>query len=355
MAETHEGHEKSHEGHHDGKKTVKVRVPKMGPTMLGLLLIVAIVVIVAGALMIFNPFKTSGNSGIANALSSQDAAKKAIDYINNNLVATGQTATFVSVDKVSGMYRVITAYQSQNIPVYITEDGTYLFVSQPLNTSQEIPKSSSTGTTTPQQIPKADKPVAQLFVMGFCPYGVQAENTMAPVVSLLGKVADIQIHFIASVSGTTVDSVSSLHGATEAQEDLRQVCIMKYYDQTTYWKYLSYMDNSCYGVINTKDATALDTCWKAAATNAGIDTSKISTCSSGSEGINLLKADETLDNQLGISGSPTLVINGVQYGGTRTSDAFKTAICSAFNTAPTQCSQTISANGTASAPTGGCG
>jgi protein-disulfide isomerase len=286
------------------------------------------------------------------ALSSNQAGNKAVGYINENLVASGYQATLVSVEEVSGIYRVTTSYQGQNIAVYITKDGTFLFVSGAINTSQEIPKQSN--QTTSGEIPKTDKPVVDLFVMGFCPYGVQAENIMKPVVDLLGSKADIGIKFIVSIQGDTVDSVQSLHGTTEAQEDLRQVCIMKYYDQKTYWNYLMSIDNDCYGKITTSDATALETCWKSAATKAGIDTAKIGTCSSGSEGLNLLKADEQLSTQYGVTGSPTLIINGVTYSGSRSSEAYKQAICSAFTTAPSECSQTIAESNTTTSSSGGC-
>ena len=186
--------------------------------------------------------------------------------------------------------------------------------------------------------------------MAFCPYGIQAEAAMKPVVDLFGTNADIQVHFIANVGGTTPDSVQSLHGAVEAQEDLRQVCIMKYYDQKTLWKYIMPIDNNCSSLRS--DTTAYDTCWKNAATSAGINVSKIDACSTGSEGVNLLKADEALTTQYGISGSPTLLINGVTYNGERTADAYKAAICSGFTTQPSVCSQNLSS--TAAAASGNC-
>ena len=46
--------------------------------------------------------------------------------------------------------------------------------------------------------------------------------------------------------------------------------------------------------------------------------------------------------ELGISGSPTFVINGVQVQVGRSPEAVKKAVCDAFNTAPSECSQTLS-------------
>jgi len=320
------------------KKVITIHLPNINVWMITTLILAIVLVVFY--------LKSSSITGMAS-LTSKQAADKAIDYINKNLVQSG-TASLVSVEEMSGVYKVITSYQGQQIPVYVTKDGTYLFISQPLNMAQEI----TTTTTKPQQVVKTDRPKVELFVMSFCPYGVQAETLMKPVFDLLGTKADIKIRFIANVQGNTVDSVQSLHGATEAQEDLRQLCIMKYYDQKTYWNYLMEIDNNCYGKINTRDANALDACWKNAATKFGIDVEKIKNCSNSSEGLNLLKEDEQLVEQYGVSGSPTLIINGVEYRGERSSEAFKQAICKTFTTAPEECNQTLST--ASSSATGGC-
>ena len=123
--------------------------------------------------------------------------------------------------------------------------------------------------------------------MSFCPYGVQAENAMAPVVDLLGTKADIKVRYIASVNGTTVDSVKSLHGLIEAKEDLRQLCIAKYYPQEL-WPYLADVNAQCYPVY--KNTTQIESCQKSVTATLGIDNQKIETCAGGSEGLGLLKA-----------------------------------------------------------------
>lgn len=320
------------------KKVVTIHLPKINLWMIAtVILAIALVVVYIGG------FKLSGMA----VLTSDQAAKQAVDYINNNLVQTG-SVSLVSVKELSGMYEVTTTYQNQQIPVYVTKDGSYLFVSQPIGMTNQ----GTTSTTQPTEVPKTDRPTVELFVMGFCPYGVQAEQIMKPVVDLLGTKADIRIKFIANVGGDTVDSIESLHGTTEAQEDLRQLYIMNNYDQATYWNYLMEIDNNCYGKIDTTNAAALETCWKSAATSAGIDVAKVSANYNSTDTINLLKANEQLTTQYGVSGSPTLIINGVTFNGARNSEAFKQAICDAFTTAPAECSQTLSTSG--SSATGGC-
>lgn len=292
------------------------------------------------------------SNGQSNYLTKDQAGEKAVKFINDNLVQPNTTATVVSVEETGGIYNVSISYLQRNIPVYITKDGTDLFLSSPIDITQPIPKQETQQQQQPKETPKTDKPVVQLFVMAFCPYGIQAENTMKPVVDLLGSKADIKVHFITSVGGTTPDTVQSLHGAPEAQEDLRQVCIMKYYDQTVYWKYLMTINANCSS--NYRDTAVYDTCWKNAATKAGIDASKIDTCSKGSDGVSLIKADADLSDQNGVSGSPTLIINGVIYSGGRTSEEFKQAICNAFTTTPSECSTVLSSTASTTS-SGGCG
>ncbi len=279
-------------------------------------------------------------------ISSNEAANKAVSYINSNLIQSG-SCSLVSANDIGGLYNVTVNYQGHDIPVYITKDGTLLFVSNPIDILK-----SSTPTQTQTQV-KAAKPTVDLYVMSFCPYGIQAEGFMKPVADLLGSKADFRVRFITTISGSTADSVQSLHGPEEAQEDLRQECIMKYYLASTYWNYVQSFDNNCPSLRGND--TAVDNCWKNAASQLGIDMSKIQTCASGSEGLDLLKQDEALANQYGISGSPTLLINGIPYNGDRSTTSYQQAICSSFTNPPAECSQNVTSNTSTASASGGCG
>lgn len=305
-----------------------------------------VIVILLIAVFLWNPAETKITGSVLATAELNTIANKTVDYLNKNIIRTGSFASLDSVSEVSGILNITVLYQGRKIPIYATKDGKFLILSTPLDMTQPLPTAEE--EEQPQEIPKTDKPEVQLFVMSFCPYGIQAENAMKPVVDLLGDKANIKVHFIANVGGTTPDSIQSLHGAVEAQEDLRQVCIMKYYDQKTFWSYLMTINANCSSKY--RDATAYDQCWKDAATKADIDVSKIDTCSKSSEGVELLKADDELSSSKGITGSPTLLINGVRYSGARTPDAFKEAICSAFTNPPSECSQQLS---TTSSPTSG--
>jgi predicted DsbA family dithiol-disulfide isomerase len=306
--------------------------------------IIGIVVILIVFLVIM--LSPSGNSA---SVPIQPCAEKVIGYANENLVQPGTSVTFKSVAESRGMYEIHGTYQSQDVTIYTTKDCTMLFTSG-INMS-------ASGNTAPQKPTPAPTPVktarpsVDLYVMAFCPYGTQAESAMKPVVSLLGSKADIQVRYITTVGGSTVDSVQSLHGSSEAQEDLRQICIQKKYPEK-FWDYIDAFNARCYPV--SQNLTSLNACWRNTTASLGIDTSAIETCATGSDGLGMLKTDETNANQNGATASPTLLINGVKYSGARTPEAYKQAICNSFDTAPAECGTTLTSTQTA-ASAGGCG
>jgi glutaredoxin len=206
-------------------------------------------------------------------------------------------------------------------------------------------------TPVPTQTPeKSARPVVDLYVMSFCPYGTQAETVMRPVVDLLGAKTDISVRYITTVKGATVDSIDSLHGPAEAKEDLLQLCIMKS-DPEKYWDYLKAFNNQCYPVW--QNTSRLDSCRKNVTLVLGIDLPKIEACATGAEGLTLVEMDAAESSAIGASASPTLFINGVKYAGARTPEAFKQAICRSFDAAPSECNTTLSSASAASS--GGCG
>jgi len=306
--------------------------------------IVGIMVILIVFLVIM--LSPSGNSA---AVPMQPCAEKVIGYANDNLVQPGTSVSFKSVSENRGMYEIQGTYQSQEVTIYTTKDCTMLFTNG-INISASVDTSPQKPTPAPTPV-KTARPSVDLYVMAFCPYGTQAESAMKPVVSLLGTKADINVRYITTVRGSTVDSVQSLHGLSEAQEDLRQICIQKKYPQK-FWDYIDTFNARCYPV--SQNLTSLNTCWRNTSAGLGIDISAIETCATGSDGLGMLKTDESDANQNGATASPTLLINGIKYSGARTPEAYKQAICNSFDTAPSECGTILSSTQSA-ASAGGCG
>jgi len=290
-------------------------------------IVLAVVVIV---LLIIS---VTGKCGI-----SKDAAgEKMIAYLST-LVPAGDVVTLKNVTSLGNVYEIVVEYKSQDIPVYMTKDGKYM-----VQGLSEINPSSSINTNSNNQtkeVPKADKPKVQLFIWSYCPYGVQAQGPVAEVANLLKGKADFEIV-------TYYDG----HGAYETQQNKIQSCIQKLASDK-YWNYAAKFVTDIYPKCSS---TRTEDCDKNESVklmkSLGINSASVLNFVE-SHGTSLLSEASSKAQANGVSGSPTILINGVAVQAARTSEAIKAAVCEAFNTAPSQCSQTLS--GTTAAASGSC-
>jgi len=296
-------------------------------------------------LLAYNASTTGLLTGTAPVGDANAIANKTVNYINNYLLSAGSTAQFVNVTAERGLYKIVINVGGTEYNSYVTTDGTMLFPSAlDISTTPAEP----TTTTTPkveQNITKSDKPKVDLYVMSFCPYGNRGEDTLYPVYTLLKDKVEWNIHYIVSVSGTTV---SSLHGQPEVDQNIREVCVKRDYGMDAYWKFVEYVNKNC-----GSDGS----CWKDAAKAAGADANKVQACFD-KDGLTLMKAEADATTAAGASGSPTMFINGVettavyQYG---QSNVYKDTICSAFNTPPAECATVLENAVATTASSGSCG
>ncbi len=327
-----------HPVHHDAPKSgMKIDGFKVAAAVLAVLLIIS--VITAG----FTQW------GLVGAASQDKVAQDTLDFVNKALLQGASAAELTSVSENAGLYNMKLMVNGKEIDSYVTKDGK-LFFPQAINV-EEV--SALAGTTGEPEAPaqaavKSDKPKVELYVMSFCPFGNKAEETMYPVYKLLKDKVEWNVHYIVSVSGT---SVNSLHGQPEADQNMREVCVKENYGMDAFWKFMSYVNNNC----GNNGA-----CWKDAAKDAGADATVIETCVT-KKGLEFMKAEADASNKAGAQGSPTLLINGqqtnlvYQYGN---SAAYQKAICDAFNTPPEACAKVLeagAASATASAAGGSCG
>jgi hypothetical protein len=134
-----------------------------------------------------------------------------------------------------------------------------------------------------------------MFVMSHCPYGAQAMVAADQVAQHFGKDLTLNVHFIGQIQG---DQLSSMHGPTEIDEDLREVCAAnKYAKDNQFAKYLA---------CRSKDLKNND--WQACAKSAGMDDKVIAKCVE-TEGKDLLKKSFEFANTLQIGASPTFLSN----------------------------------------------
>ncbi|MEK6936192.1 MAG: hypothetical protein AABW67_05370 [Nanoarchaeota archaeon] len=258
------------------------------------------------------------------------------DVVAENLIAfanaQGADATLVEVNDKGNFYEVVLSIGGQEAPIYVTKDGKYFTQALiPLTGSVVDNSNTDTNTQTQADVLKSDKPVVELYVFTYCPYGTQSEKGIIPAVNLLGNKIDFKIR-----------QIGAMHGEYEKIEAQRQLCIEKNYP-TKFLDYVNdFVSSSEVGGCNG-DAACVGPKIDVLYTKLGIDKAKIESCMK-TNGATLYSAEEANSKTQGVSGSPTLIINGEKIQSGRDSASYLATICSAFNTAPAECSQTLSSD-----------
>jgi glutaredoxin len=206
-----------------------------------------------------------------------------------------------------------------------------------------------------------NKPQIDFYVMSYCPYGNMAEEAIEPVYKLLGDKADFNPHYViySNYNGGgaqyCIDPESkycSMHGVQEMRQGLRELCVDKHIGIKEYFRFVLEMNKKC----NYQNA---DSCWENVAKGLGLDVVKIKSCEAN-EWDSILSKELALNQALGVRGSPTVFVEGAEYGGDRSPAGYGESICAGFDTKPAECSsERISALGGSTAPpaaaAGGCG
>ena len=283
----------------------------------------------------------TGCSARSKNLKPDEAKARAENFINAALMSPGSQAIVKEIEQVDGFYKIqVDIGGGEPIEYYLSLDGK-LFFPQALdidliNEQLASNSSDSSGGSVATVEQKSDKPTVDLFVMSYCPYGLQMERGILPVVEKLGDKIDFKIRFCDY----------AMHDKPEIEENLAQYCIQK--EQPN--KFLSYLN--CF--IKSGNAVS---CYK----EAKIDESALNTCTSTTDKqynimasfndqnswnsqfppFNIDKADNEKYN---VQGSPTLIINGQEVSSNRDSASLLKTICSAFNNAPEECSAELSSN-----------
>ncbi len=312
-----EEHSEHHEHHEERKKSFNIaKIMKSNPWMfatvvLAVLSLVLLIVVVAGG----------------SSISEKSAGTKAVGFLNNYVVSDGGV-TLDSVNKSEGAYVVTVNYDGNKPSVYISLDGRYMDFGNGMVSVEAFVDAQENPTPTPQptptEVPKSAKPVVELFVMSYCPYGTQAEKGILPVVALLGDKIDFKLRAVHYV----------LHGEKETLENNRELCIREEQGQDILNKYLVCILDSD-DPYSPKDPAA---CEK----EAGVNSAKLKTCMANGKAEEYFAFDSQLSQAYGVQGSPTLIINGVKSNAGRSSQSYLEGICAAFSSSPAECSQTLS-------------
>lgn len=293
------------------------------------------------------------DTSLPQTLSPQQVAEKAISYINQNLLSGGASASLVSAAEENGLYKFTLKIGDEEFKSFVSKDGKILFPEEGIN----LESSPVKGSAAAEDVSTSDKPDVKLFVMSYCPYGLQAQKMFLPVYDLLKNRATMGVYFVDY----------AMHGEKEIDENLNQYCVQKNEKE----KFSNYL--SCF--VASGDS---EKCFS----QANIDKTKLSSCVSETDAkykiyssyndkgtwlngqFPKFDVNADLNNQYGVQGSPTIVINDkIVNIDPRSPEKFKEVVCQAFNSQPEECSQTLSndvpsagiGGGTGTSSGGGCG
>jgi hypothetical protein len=228
-------------------------------------------------------------------LDYNDANGKAF-YDSNGLTYL-PAVLFDSSIKTSSAYSSVSSYLVQSGNNYNLQIGAQF---NPLGTVCYDVKGNVDCTKAGcSQIPDCRAKIPKqldLFVMSHCPYGIEATQSLKPVLDAI-KDVNFSMHFIISYDAGT-KAFSSLHGSTEVDDDLREICIQKHYPSNKFMNYVLCLDSN----ITSGE-------WQKCALAQGMSVDTISACATGQEGVSLLSADAKFVQTLGVDASPTWMAN----------------------------------------------
>jgi len=217
---------------------------------------------------------------------------------------------------------------------YVTKDGKIIFTSG-IKLSDLSVNNNQTQTQakklTCNDLTKAESAKLTVFIVSNCPYGLQMQRVFKKVLDEQPALAaNLEVKYIGSIEG---DKIVSMHGNTEAQENLKQICIREE-QKEKYWPYVS-----CY----MQEGKSED-----CSTTAGIDTVSLKTClTDKTKGIAYAKKDFDLAKKYQVTSSPTLLLNDKQivsefdFGG-RVSNSIKQVVCCGSKTQGEYCKTDLS-------------
>ncbi|MFZ4648701.1 MAG: hypothetical protein ACOYMB_03675 [Patescibacteria group bacterium] len=278
-------------------------------------------------------------------LSPEEAKIKTENYINENLMPSGSKVKIESVTEYKGdLYQMkIDLGNGQKVDSYVSKDGTRFF---PQSMDMKATTTDTAAPATDDQAQKAPssevskksaKPVVELFIMSYCPYGTQMQKGIVPAIETLGSKIDFKLKFVSY----------AMHGEKELKENLVQYCVQKQEPKklTSYLNcFLKAGDSATCLAENKLNVSACT-----ASTDKEFKVTENFTNKVGWQGsFPPFDVDKADNEKYSVQGSPTLVINGEEISASRDSASLLATICSAFETAPEACNTKLSA--TAPAP-----
>ena len=162
-----------------------------------------------------------------------------------------------------------------------------------------------------------EKVKLELYVMSKCPYGVQAEEGILPVLKKLRRHIDFQLEFIVTEKA---GRMTAMHGDDELLGNMQQLCARKLWPRR--WATFLACQNESWRDIPEG--------WEECAKRARINRKRLRACFQGPRGKKLQRLSMLRARAANAVGSPTIRIDGQDYSGGRSELDFTRAICARF-------------------------
>ncbi len=327
--------ETKNEKHPKGdKKIITIKIPSFGLkhviVVLGALLLISLFFNFRGGL-VKGPRGELSLSGLVYMCPPSNCDTSNVNKWSKDL---GFNVTPYEATWAQGPIGLLFSNKSVEILDVSTESGFYTSVCDSTQNTKacEVAKEAEKKQTEQscETLTKKDKPELEAFVVSYCPYGLQMQRILVPVQGLLKDTVDIKVKYIGEIAN---GKITSMHGDQEAQENLKQICLREE-QSDKFWVYLD-----CFMKAQGKSDACSD--------EAKVDKDKLKTCMTDSnKGLKYAQADFDASNKYGVTGSPTLILNGEKvsefnFGG-RTADAVKTMICCGMKSKAKECDTKLS-------------
>ena len=227
----------------------------------------------------------------------------AVSFIRKKLIMLScKVATIGGTRKLIGLLLLSLMVSSVGWHV---EARRWSLGAKPISYAAPAPKAGASATSPVREaiaskLQTQAKVKVELFVMSQCPFGVRAEEALAPVLNEFGERVDFQLRFIAKPTG---DGFTSLHGQPEVDEDMRQAVMAAQFPQ----QYFDYVVARASDYRNTE--------WQPAAIAAGMEVAAVEGFARSEAGRRLFAENIRRANELRITASPTILLDGEKYTG----------------------------------------
>jgi hypothetical protein len=284
-----------------------------------IIVVLVVVVLLVGGSIAFKVYQKRTDIGPI-------AAKAVMQKFVDENVKPGAKTEIKDPVKQSGLYKVSITVEKQDVDAYLSLDGKLLFPQAiDLEKEKNAGKNDQAAATKTEAENKTDVPVVDLFVMSYCPYGLQMERGVLPAIETLGNKIKFNLKFVPY----------TLHGQKEVDENLNQYCIEK----TQSSKLGAYL--KCFWKDSTGKA---DVCMR----TVGINSVQVKTCVTDTQKqLNPTEKDFNVNKEdadkYAVQGSPTMVVNGTTISSGRDSASVLKGICSGFINQPDECKKQLSA------------